>query len=158
MIKKISILTTMVLIFGLVINFGYSQAVMIDIVNAGFEEQWLLNNTSTTNESVFGWDFYHPGQIANYGVWNPRVLFEYPGTPTGAPEGRNVGYIQVNGSDATPAGFKQTLDSLFKGYTTYNLEVDIGNTKLFKDLLYEGFPGYRIELWAGKTRLAFDSN
>ena len=106
----------MVLIFGLVINFGYAQAdtIYIDIDNAGFEDQWLLNNTSTTNESVFGWDLYHPGQIYDYGVWNPRGLYDYLGTPNGAPEGRNVGYIGIDDQGSNNMGvmgFEQTLSA-----------------------------------------------
>ncbi|MGA1845289.1 MAG: PEP-CTERM sorting domain-containing protein [bacterium] len=167
MIKKIVTLTMTLLIFGLVINFGYSQAYLITIENAGFENQVLTNGTYTENEPP-GWEIYSEltgAYDAYYGAWNPIRLEDYPFTPNGAPEGRNVGYIEIYPRYDMEGfmGFSQTLDAFLMAGITYDLQVDIGNTRGYE---YRGFPGYRIELLAGNVAgddddymlLAYDDN
>ena len=168
MIKKIGILTTMVLIFGLVINFGYAQAYMIDIINPGFEDEVLGDGAWTENLPVNGWGIYSELGSGKeyYGVWNPTNT-QTDGIPADYPDGvqgNNVGYLEADPDSPGEMGFEQTLSAKLEANTTYELKVDIGNTMsnyfaqdgVYYD--YSGFPGYRIELLAGGDLLISDNN
>jgi len=156
MVKKIGVLATMLLIIALVINFSDAQATLIDIKNAGFEDQKIENGdwTERPGSRPLEWGLYFENgrdsfasDSYDFGVWNPRGDY--------APEGSNVGYVYFDAAenDVGVFGFKQRLSATLTAGMTYSLQVDVGNTDY-----YDGFSGYRIELRAGGELLAFDEN
>lgn len=151
MVKKTVVLTTMLFIIGLLMNLSYAQASLITIENPGFESPWQANG-DYVSRNIPGWNIYSENSGTYYtGVWNP-TRYDYPG---GVPEGRNVGYIDIE-SGTGIVGFEQTLGATLTQNSTYLLQVDVGNTWWGSN--YQGFPGYRIELLAGGYVLASDEN
>ena len=152
MIKKIGILTTILLILGLVVNFGNVQADLITIGNAGFEDGVPLGDGAwIENGTINNWNIYTENITMDnaYGIWNP-TSGDYPG---GVPEGDNVGYIYCVNDETGIMGFEQTLSETLGVDMTYCLQVDVGNTSW-----YPCFPGFQIELLAGNERLASSDN
>ncbi|MGI9427213.1 MAG: hypothetical protein ACR2NM_01050, partial [Bythopirellula sp.] len=95
-------------------------------------------------------------------IGNPGVFANFP---AGAAEGERVGIaFNFDGSDGQGEyGFFQELDTTLQPFTTYTLEVEIGNidsaTAMNGQFFpLQGFPGYRVELQAGGMMLEEDDN
>ncbi len=155
-------------------------ATPVTVVNAGFED---ISGESIVNQFTFGalngWDLYDPNGITSQG--NGPTFFVgtlapvepdpigMPGVYSffteGAPEGDRVG-IAFNffGSGGEGEyGLAQTLIETLQPYTTYTLQVDIGNIASgtssggqFFNL--DGFSGYRVDLLGGNEVIAQDNN
>ncbi len=155
-------------------------AAPVNVVNHSFED---ISGESPFNEFTFGalngWDVYDPGNITNEGVGpiffvgtltpfepdpvgNPGVFANFPG---GAADGQRVAIaFNFQGSDGDGEyGLVQTLDVALRPFSTYTLEVEIGNidsaTAMNGDFFpLAGFPGYRVDLLAGDFIVAQDNN
>jgi len=155
-------------------------ATAVTIVNPGFED---ISGESPFNEFTFGelngWELYDPMIVTDDGdgptyfigtltpfesdpIGNPGVFVFFP---DGAAEGQRVG-IAFNYSGSAGQGeygLFQELDDALQPYTTYTLDVDIGNidsgTAIDGSFFpLQGFPGYRVELLAGDMVLEQDNN
>lgn len=150
------------------------------VVNPGFED---ITGESPFNEFTFGplngWDLYDPNLITDGGdgptyfigtltpfesdpVGNPGVYVNFP---AGAAEGQRVAIaFNFAGSDGQGEyGLVQTLTATLQPYTTYTLQIEVGNiasgtamSGQFFNL--DGFPGYRVDLLAGGVVIAQDNN
>jgi len=151
-------------------------AAPLAVVNQGFED---ITGESPVNEFTFGelngWELHDPNVITDNGDGptffigtltpfepNPGV---YAYFPAGAAEGQRVGIaFNFDGSEGLGEyGLFQELGDTLQPYTTYTLEVEIGNidsgTAISGQFFpLEGFPGYRVELLAGGVMLAQDDN
>ena len=155
--------------------FGLELAV----TNPGFED---ITGETTVGEFTFGelngWELYDPNTVTSNGdgpdfyigtltpfeadpIGNPGV---YEFFPDGALEGQRVGIaFNFDGTEALGEyGMYQELTDTLQPFTTYTLEVGIGNiatgnasTGFFP---LDGFPGYRVELQAGGVMLDEDDN
>jgi len=144
MIRKIGVLTAVLLAIGFVINLGDAQATLIDIVNPGFEGS--LDGWQTINKD-YSWQYVD--------VWNPG-LNDYVG---GAPGMGDVAYIDIKYAGTGKVGLRQDIavDNLAAG--TYYLHVDFGNPLWGTRQDWVGFPGYEIEVVArGRGLLGEDVN
>ena len=154
-------------------------SVPLAVVNPGFED---ISGENQQGEFTFGelngWQLYDPNNVTSDGDGpsyyigtltpveadpngNPGV---YEFFPDGAAEGQRVGiafnFMITEGQ--TEYGMFQELSSVLQPFTTYTLQVEIGNidtgvasTGVFP---LEGFPGYRVELQAGGVMLEEDDN
>ncbi|MGA1870708.1 MAG: PEP-CTERM sorting domain-containing protein [bacterium] len=168
MIKKIGIAITILLICGLAINVGYSQAYLITIENAGFEEGPVLGVGEYTEPIwdddgnlleapvIPGWDIYYTSPLQKdrvwYGTWHvdtdPDGDADYT---SGVPQETHVGYLETDPRWDGIIGFSQTLSDTLLADTMYTFGVHVGNTS---GRGYVGFPGFRMELLAGDQVLA----
>lgn len=108
----------------------------IAVVNAGFEDPVLSDDSFTVNV-VPGWTVESPGA----GVFNPTTA-SYPAE---APEGQNVLYLSASSSAVS-----QVLTAVLEPDQRYTLSVSIG------DRLELAFRSYAVELRAGSQLLATD--
>ncbi len=154
-------------------------AAPVAVTNPGFED---ITGENVVNEFTFGelngWDLYDPNDVTSQGdgptyfigtltpfepdpIGNPGVFANFP---AGAPEGQRVGIaFNFDGSEGHEYGFYQELAATLQPYTTYTLEVGIGNidsaTAMSGQFFpLEGFTGYRVELQAGGMMLEEDDN
>jgi hypothetical protein len=155
MLKKLGLYTIFLLLFGFVIFLSHAQADLITIKNPSFETPRLDNGVYIEEPAGFDWDIDSENANVDYsvGVWNPRWRDYHDG----APDGKNVGYIDIESGQGA-VWLEQTLEASLKQNMTYFLQVDVGDTYWYGYNDYLGFPGYRIELLAGDTVLAFDEN
>jgi len=155
-------------------------AAPLTVVNQGFED---ITGESPVNEFTFGelngWELHDPNVVTDngdgptffIGTLTPFVPdpMDNPGVyayfPAGAAEGQRVGIaFNFDGSEGLGEyGLFQELGDTLQPYTTYTLEVEIGNidsgTALSGQFFpLEGFPGYRVELLAGGVMLEQDDN
>lgn len=169
MIKKIGTLTIILLISILVINFGYSQAYLI---NGGFEDTGLVDNDGnpksigdgkwTENKPIPGWEIIGDTDHNYYGVFNPSINYYFDE----APEGNYTAYLEnYQLGNFGYMGLEQTFYMDLEAETTYYLHVDIGNTKHYtyddydkEGVSYDGFPGYKVELWKNDDLIVQDDN
>jgi hypothetical protein len=100
---------------------------------------------------------FQPDPIGNPGV--------YTNFPAGAPEGQRVAIaFNFEGSGGQGEyGIYQTLADTLQSFTTYAVQVEIGNiasgTSMNGSFFpLSGFPGYRVDLLAGNTIIAQDNN
>ena len=126
------------LIFGLFIfnMFGVSQAALLTINNASFEDD--LVNPGGWNYDVGSWD---ESIVSGAGTWEPAT-----GYFDSIPDGDQVAYIN-NGF------LTQSLSDVLTANTQYTLDVDIG----WRDH-YSSSPDFIVELLAGNNVLAFDNS
>jgi hapalindole H/12-epi-hapalindole U/12-epi-fischerindole U/hapalindole U synthase len=147
-----SLLTALFIICGLINNPAFATA--ISIVNAGFEETILADDTWIPN-APSGWMPYTAADLtlgAGFGPANPPTGMY----PSEAPEGQNVVYLYGDGSGEF--GIYQILAAVLTPNTTYTLKVEVGNPAAYDIWDFAGFPGYRIGLVAGGTILSSDEN
>ena len=130
---------------------GAASAQAIPLVNAGFEDPVLSDNTATS--SVTGWTAIGTGGAT--GTYNPNGsgrFFYSVGQAT--PEGRNFGYVNVSTSSGTRLA-QDSLTTITAGQT-YNFSAFIG-----ADSVAANQSAWQIELWSGtplaggSTLLAF---
>lgn len=170
---------TIALCLALLANSAVSWAAPVAVTNPGFED---ITGENVVNEFTFGelngWDLYDPNNVTSQGdgptyfigtltpfepdpIGNPGV---YANFPAGAPEGQRVGIaFNFDGSEGHEYGFFQELTATLQPFTTYTLEVGIGNidsaTAMSGQFFpLEGFTGYRVELQAGGVMLDEDDN
>lgn len=167
-------------IFVLCQTLSATWAAPLTVVNQGFED---ITGESPVNEFTFGelngWELHDPNVVTDNGdgptffigtltpfepdpIGNPGV---YANFPAGAAEGQRVGIaFNFDGSEGLGEyGFFQDLGDTLQPYTTYTLEVEIGNidsafSSSGQFFPLEGFPGYRVELLAGGMMLEQDNN
>ncbi len=164
------------------VGFGGAKlgATPIEVINHSFED---ISGESPFNEFTFGalngWGVYDPNVVTSDGdgptyfvgtltpfepdpVGNPGVFANFPG---GAADGQRVAIaFNFQGSDGQGEyGLMQLLAITLQPYSTYTLEVEIGNidsaTAMNGDFFpLAGFPGYRVDLLAGDFIVAQDDN
>lgn len=139
-----------------------ANAASLTISNPGFETP-VIGDNEYTIQDVPGWQAYDPnnflstftpGEVVNYAVLNPAT-YSYAGE---AAEGNNVGALYLTlppGSGVI--GLTQILSSVLMANTTYNLQVQVGNTAP-DEYVGPGFPGYAVQLLAGGNIIAQDYN
>lgn len=144
----------------------------IAITNPGFEANGINPGTFIVLFPT-GWNLYDPSAIINQNANSVGVIRPTPATqtffPGGTPEGVNAALVFLAGAQNAEAGLQQTLAATLQPFTSYTLQVQIGNIAsgtslpgssdgggVFYDL--DGFPGYRIDLMAGGVVIASDNN
>jgi hypothetical protein len=114
----------------------------IEIGNAGFEFPEMEDGDYPVG-TVDVWGYVVASD--SFGVWDPdatnEIWYGYGGI---APEGENVGYIQIGTNPEYPGGLAQVLNETFAANTDYKLTVQVGNTEY-----YTASGDYVIELLAG---------
>jgi len=160
MVRKIGVLTTVLLTIALVINVGDARATPIDvgIVNPGFDDLVLGEGASDAGEPN-GWDIKsaHMQYKFWYGVWDP----ETDDYSDGASGRENIAYIETRSRPETGiVWFEQTISGVSLSADDYYLQVDVGNSDPNDDegYNYAGFPGYEIQILAGGNLLGSDAN
>ena len=137
-------LLSLVHTLGFTASSALFAATPITVVNAGFEDPVLGDDSSST--TITGWSVFASASFA--GAWNPPAS-DYP---LGAPEGLNVG--SVYDSQAF-SGFSQVLqgaEGQFQADTTYELKVKVGNPTS------ADYDGYIIQLVVNNNVIAQDDN
>lgn len=155
------------------------RAAPVNVVNPGFEDNSVGN---PFNEFTFGapagWELYDPNNVTSNGD-GPQVYVgtltpfldphgapgEYVNFPAGALEGQRVSILyNQNGTESLGEyGLYQELSTTLQPFTTYTLDVGVGNIASGTAMngtpfALDGFPGYRIELQAGGVMLEEDDN
>lgn len=122
----------------------FAATAPITIVNAGFEDPALGDNSSS--DAITGWSAFGGPDFA--GAWNPPAG-DYS---LGAPEGQNVGSVYWSQAFS---GFSQVLqgaEGQFQADTTYELKVKVG------DPTSTPYDGYIIQLVVNNNVIAQDDN
>ena len=177
---KLRLLLLLCSLVSIHILYGTAFSAPVAVMNPGFED---ISVGNPFNEFTFGapngWELYDPNNVTSNGDGptfyvgtltpfepdpngNPGV---YANFPAGAPEGQRVG-IAFNFDGSEPLGeygLYQELEETLQPFTTYTLEVEIGNidsaTAMSGEFFpLEGFSGYRVELQAGGVMLEEDDN
>lgn len=163
---------------------SFAQAALVNIVNAGFEDNYFGSNLPEVFNGVVpatafpvgpapnGWNAYGSvGGSSSIGILNPGTLENDGATffTNGAAEGNNVA-LTFNSNEAGGAefGIEQILTASLQANTQYILSFAIGNIasgistvapfSSFGSFDLNGFPGYRVDLLAGGVVIASDNN
>jgi len=154
MVKKISVLTAVLLAVAFIFNVGDARATLVPIVNAGFEDPIFDDSDPKpwTDVAPPGWTQigYGDGYVGAWRVTDDDFNAQSDGQF--AAEGRNVAYTETPHQGWSWVGLEQTLDWEFAADKHYTLSVDVGNS----DWYY--FSGYRVQLLAGDTVIAQDKD
>jgi len=119
-----------------VLTTTQSLPVPVPIVNADFEDP-ILSDSDYTSNDVPDWVGSDNGDLNNFGVFNPPTTF----FSNEAPGGSNVAYIERG-------ALSQTLPDVLEANTTYELKVQLGDSKI------DPVIGYALQLLAGGIVLA----
>jgi len=148
MMRKIGVLTTVLLTIAFVFTVGDAPATLVDINNAGFEETSLSLGDYSSGAPT-GWTPIFGGPLSAVGTWHVTTD-DY--TPVVAPEGQNVAYTEIRRGGDYWVGLQQILNTPFAAGKNYTLTAEVGNA------LGYYFSGYKVQLWAGETLIAQDKN
>ncbi|MEB3182305.1 MAG: hypothetical protein VKL59_25195, partial [Nostocaceae cyanobacterium] len=136
-------------------------------IQESFDDYFLSVFDSPTKE-IPGWQTYDPQDLLTGIPVPPQDFGTDAGTYNvagfflnGATDGANASYqVVLDGVGAGALGMTQTLPDELTAYTTYTLQVDVGNPQNTPEYPVDltGFPGYRVELLAGNQVIAADNN